>query len=158
MDRSKAQSKHCFGIWISFIFLTGLLWWLSGEAQTGHCRRRRFDPWVGKIPWRRKWQPTSEFLPGKSHGLHSLVGYSPWGCKRVRCDLAAKQQMNVGERGSCLTIRIRVFRGKSWGYRKTGNGSHSEAWAIVGQQKQYVALCCIFAILYIRVCVCVCVL
>ena len=37
--------------------------------------------WVGKIPWRRKWQPTPVFLPGESHGLRSLVGYSPWGCK-----------------------------------------------------------------------------
>ena len=40
-----------------------------------------FDPWVGKIPWRRKWQPTPVFLPGKCHGQRSLVGYSPWGCK-----------------------------------------------------------------------------
>ena len=39
------------------------------------------EPWVGKIPWRRKWQPTPVLLPGKSHGLRSLVGYSPWGCK-----------------------------------------------------------------------------
>ena len=35
--------------------------------------------WVQKTPWRRKWQPTPEFLPGKSHGLRSLVGYSSWG-------------------------------------------------------------------------------
>ena len=41
----------------------------------------RFDPWVGKIPWRRKWQPTPVFLPGESHGQRSLAGYSPWGCK-----------------------------------------------------------------------------
>ena len=47
------------------------------------CRRHGFDPWVRKIPWRRKWQPTPAFLPGKSHGQRSLVGYSPWGCKRV---------------------------------------------------------------------------
>ena len=40
-----------------------------------------FDPWVRKIPWRRKWQPTPVFLPGKSHGRRSLVGYSPWGRK-----------------------------------------------------------------------------
>ena len=39
------------------------------------------DPWVGKIPWRRKWQPASVCLPGKSQGRRSLVGYSPWGCK-----------------------------------------------------------------------------
>ena len=43
--------------------------------------RPRFDPWVGKILWRRKWQPTPVFLPGKSHGRRSLAGYSPWGCK-----------------------------------------------------------------------------
>ena len=35
------------------------------------------DTWVRKIPWRRKWQPTSVFLPGKSHGQRSLAGYSP---------------------------------------------------------------------------------
>jgi len=40
-----------------------------------------FDPWVGKIPWRKKWQPTPVSLPGKSHGQRSLVGCSPWGHK-----------------------------------------------------------------------------
>ena len=50
------------------------------------CQHRRhgrlgFDPWVRKIPWRRKWQPTPVFLPGESHGQRSLEGYSPWGCK-----------------------------------------------------------------------------
>jgi len=40
-----------------------------------------FDPWVGKIPWRRKWQPTPVFVPGESHGQRSLVGYSPRGRK-----------------------------------------------------------------------------
>ena len=45
------------------------------------CRRPRFDSWVGKIPWRRKWQPTSVFLPGESRGQRSLTGYSPWGHK-----------------------------------------------------------------------------
>ena len=44
-------------------------------------RRHGFDPWVGKNPWRRKWQPTPIFLPGKFHGQRSLVGYSPWGPK-----------------------------------------------------------------------------
>ena len=42
-----------------------------------------FDPWVGKIPWRRKWQPTPVFLPGESHGRRSLVSYSPQGCKEL---------------------------------------------------------------------------
>ena len=43
--------------------------------------RPGFNPWVGKIPWRRKWQPTPVLLPGKSHGRRSLVGYSLWGHK-----------------------------------------------------------------------------
>ena len=43
------------------------------------CRRHRFHPWVGKIPWRRKWQPTPVFLPLESHEQRSRVGYSPWG-------------------------------------------------------------------------------
>ena len=45
------------------------------------CRRPGFNSWVGKIPWRRKWQPTPVFLPGESHGQRSLVGYSPCSCK-----------------------------------------------------------------------------
>ena len=36
------------------------------------------DPWVGKIPWRKAWQPTPVFLPGESHGQRSRAGYSPW--------------------------------------------------------------------------------
>ena len=43
--------------------------------------RRGFNLWVGKIPWRRKWQPAPVFLLGKFHGQRNLVGYSPWGHK-----------------------------------------------------------------------------
>ena len=42
-----------------------------------------FDPWVRKIPWSRKWQPTLVFLPGKPHGRKSLVGCSLGGCKEL---------------------------------------------------------------------------
>ena len=42
-----------------------------------------FDPWVGKIPWRRKWQSAPAFLPRESHGQRSLLGYSPWGHKEL---------------------------------------------------------------------------
>ena len=42
-----------------------------------------FDPWVGKIPWRRKWQSILVFLPGKFHRQRSLAGYSPWGRKEL---------------------------------------------------------------------------
>ena len=50
-------------------------------ANAGDARDTAFDPWVRKIHWSRKWQPTPVFLPGKSHGQRSLAGYSPWGCK-----------------------------------------------------------------------------
>ena len=56
----------------------------------------RFDPWVGRIPWDRKWQPTLVFLPGEFHGQSSLAGYSPWDCKES--DIAAKSLQ------SCLTL------------------------------------------------------
>ena len=46
------------------------------SCQFRRCKRCGFDLWVGKIPWRRAWQPTPVFLPGESHGQRSLVGYS----------------------------------------------------------------------------------
>ena len=58
--------------------------WCSGKESACRCRkckRRGFNPWMGKIPWSRKWQPTPVFLPGKFHGQRSLVGYSPWSAK-----------------------------------------------------------------------------
>ena len=63
------------------LFLPQLPWWLSGESLCLKCRRSGFDPWVRKIPWRRKWQPTPVFLPRESHRQRSLVCYSPWGGK-----------------------------------------------------------------------------
>ena len=60
------------------------------------CRRHGFHPWVYKIPWRRKWQPTPVFLPEKSHEQRSQEGYSPWGLERVSYDLATKQQQHIG--------------------------------------------------------------
>ena len=50
-------------------------------CQCKRHKRRGFDPWVRKMPWRRAWQYTPVFLPGESHGQWSLVGYSPWGQK-----------------------------------------------------------------------------
>ena len=46
-------------------------------ANAKDVKRQEFNPWVGKIPWRREWQPTPVFLPGESHGHRSLEGYSP---------------------------------------------------------------------------------
>ena len=81
-----------------------LSWAVAGEQRSQgfgpdhlgwsacQCRRRGFNSWVSKIPWRMKWQPTPVLLPREPHGQRSLVGYSPQGCKRVRLDLVTKQQ------------------------------------------------------------------
>ena len=57
--------------------------WLSGKESACQCRRLRFHPWVGMIPWRRERQPTAVFLPGESHGQRSLVSYSPRGHREL---------------------------------------------------------------------------
>ena len=57
---------------------------IAGDTGT------QLEPWIGKIRWRRKWQPTPVFLPGKSQGQRNLAGYSPWGRKRVGYNLAMK--------------------------------------------------------------------
>ena len=58
------------------------------KESSCQSRKCRFDPWVGKIPWRRKWQHTPVFLPGKSHRQRSLVGYSPWSQKKSETRLS----------------------------------------------------------------------
>ena len=55
----------------------------SVSKESGCNAGAGFDPCVRKGPWGRKWQPTPIFLPGKSQGQRSLVGYSPWGCKEL---------------------------------------------------------------------------
>ena len=62
---------------------TGLPRWCSGKESACPSRRHGFDPWVRKFPWRRKWQPTSVFLPENSHVQRSLANCSAWG-HRVR--------------------------------------------------------------------------
>ena len=60
----------------SLTVLEGLPRWPSGKESACQCRRYEFNPWVGKTPWRRKWQPTPIFLPGKFYGQRGLAGYS----------------------------------------------------------------------------------
>ena len=76
------QQQHViFDFFSTNIPNTGLPWWISGKEFPCQCRRLRFDPWSGKIPWRRKWQPTPVFFPVKSHVCRSFVDYNPWGCQ-----------------------------------------------------------------------------
>ena len=62
----------------------GLPKYVSGKEPTCQCKRLKrleLNPWVGKIPWRKAWQPTPVYLPGESHGWRSLEGYIPRGHK-----------------------------------------------------------------------------
>ena len=62
-----------------FEHFTGFPGGASGKESACQCRKHEFNPWVGKVPWRRKWQPIPAFLPGESHGQSSLVSHSPQG-------------------------------------------------------------------------------
>ena len=53
---------------------------------------------LGKIPWRRAWQPTPVFSPGESHGQRNLAGYSPWGCKGSDTTEATKHSIAQGSK------------------------------------------------------------
>ena len=93
MIQATGDSGHSCKVWLlnNPIMLPR---WHSGKESACPCRRywrRRFNPWVRKIPWRRKWQPTPVLLPGKFHRQRSLVGYSPWGCK----ELNTTEQLNL---------------------------------------------------------------
>ena len=81
---SETGSHFRIHIWVMHMYPL----WASLIAQAvknlpAMQKRLGFHPWVGKIPWRRKWQPTPVFLPGESQGQRSLVSYSPWGGKEL---------------------------------------------------------------------------
>ena len=67
-------------IWFLSLEIKGLPRWLRIHLQ---FKKGQLDPWVGKIPWRKAWQPTPVFLPGESQGQKSLVGHSSWGHKEL---------------------------------------------------------------------------
>ena len=75
-------------------------------------RRCEFDPWVGKIPWRREWLPTPVFLPGESHGQRSLVGYSPRG----------HRQLDRTEQLSLSSLQVVSFQAQAGGLSKRWSG------------------------------------
>ena len=79
----------------------------GGKEPVCQCKRCGFESWVRKIPWRRKWQSTPVFLPGKFYGQRSLAGCSLWG-GRVGHDLATKKQniMKFWAANSKVEIRV----------------------------------------------------
>ena len=86
-------------------------WWLSSKEPTCQCRRRGFNPWVGKLPWRRKWQPTPGFLLGKSQGQRSLAGCSPMGSQSLNNNKAGRipkggKHSKTFPSAPCLLLRL----------------------------------------------------
>ena len=71
------KGKQCSFLKNFYWNIVGLPRWLSAKKSSCQGRRLGFDPWVGKIPWSRKWQPTSVSLPGKFYGQRHLAGCSP---------------------------------------------------------------------------------
>ena len=99
--------------------------WLSGKesaCQGRRCKRCRFDLWVGKIPWRRKWQPSPVFLHGKSHGQRSLVGYSPW--HHRESDTAERLNSSSSCRNSLLSQPNKSQTPEGAGNRPSTAGAH----------------------------------
>ena len=94
----------------------GLPRWLNGKESACQCRKPKkqgSSPWVGKVPWSEKWQPTPVFLPGKFHGQRSLVGLQSMGYKELdmtewlsmhtgRINVMMYAGFFIGNRGSCL--------------------------------------------------------
>ena len=66
--------------------------WFSSKESTCQCRRYGFDPWVEKIPWRRKWQPTPVYLPGESPWAEEPGWLQSMGSQRVGHDWVTKQK------------------------------------------------------------------
>ena len=71
------------------------------------CRRPGFDSLVGRITWRREWQPTPVFLPGKSHGQRSLMGFSPWGPKEL--DMTEWLTLSLSQHSTYLKSETQTY-------------------------------------------------
>ena len=90
----------------------------SGKEPACQCRRHkrhRFDPWVGKIPWRRAWQPTPVFLPEESPWTEELGGLQSMGLRRVRHDRATKHSTALASLNPTDGSRTRLSREANMG-------------------------------------------
>ena len=77
--------------------------WCSGKDSVSSAedvRDMSSIHWSGKIPWRRKWQPTPVFVPEKSHGQRSLVSYSSWGRKESN----TTEQLSMSTHITSITV------------------------------------------------------
>ena len=108
----------CVYIYIYVRYIYTIYTWASQVAQWLRISclpsRRLGFPWVGKIPWRRKWQPTPVFLPGKPHGQRSLVG-----CNGVSKELDTTQRLHNNNKYMFIDIHICSHSHRTeWGRKK----------------------------------------
>ena len=103
----------------------------SGKEPTCQGRRHGFRPWVGKIPWRRKWHPTPVSLPGKSRGQRSLAGYSQWGQRELDTTEATWHTLSPVFLAPCGLFSSCSDQGLLSG---VGLGLHAAAASLVGEQ------------------------
>ena len=106
--------KYIFQFVNFLLDVTNIPRWCSGKefaCQCRRCQRWEFDLWVGKIPWRRIWQPTPVFLPGESRGQRSVAGHSAPGCKELdRTERAHTHNMLFSLSSEILMNTISISR------------------------------------------------
>ena len=98
------------------------------------CLQRRipgFNSWIGKIPWRRAWQPTPVFLPGKFHGQRSLEGYSPQGCTESDRTEATEQQQQQASVSSVKWLRSVQLFSTPWTAAHQASLSITNSWSLL---------------------------
>ena len=90
-------------------------------CQCQRHKSHRFHPWVRKIPWRRKRQPTPVFFPGESHGQRRLAGYSPWSCKERDTTEQLTHTQSIGSQSQTPLKRFVIYL-----YRRVKRGSEAK--------------------------------
>ena len=136
-DKNKYIWYHLYvepKIWHKWTYLwnrRGFPGGLTCKKSTCQCRRckgYKFDPWVGKILWRRKWQPPPAFLPGKFYGQKSLVGYSPWSPKESDTTKHTRILIPIWNRNRSQSWRtdLWLLRGRRVGEWESGRGEDWE--------------------------------
>ena len=116
-----------------------LPWWLSGKDSVCQCRRCRslgFNPWVGRSPWRRKWQFTLVFLPGEYCGQRSLAGCSLLRSQRMGQDLMTEpqQQMSRAQLRVGLQYPVAPLLSSSLSFIFSSYSTHLQSWVLLELQ------------------------
>ena len=125
----------CSFLWCKLGFPDGS----DGKEAAGNTGDVGYEPWVGKIPWRREWLPTPVFLPGGFPGERSLVGYSPWNCK----ELDTTEQLTFW----CQYSAVAHFKLTSF-IRLNEKLKNTHSWLLRGRMSQLQCISDYFCFIY----------